>query len=173
MAESRRKTIRLKGFDYKSCAAYFVTICCANKMQFFGKVERVNSSSICNTETIVDDDYRVRLTEDGEACMHVLNDAKSNGGPFRITEFIVMPDHVHFIAVAERNDAKQISLGSFVHYLKSSISRSVHESKPGVALWQKGYFDHVIRDEYDYERIAEYIASNPARWVIKRQGESN
>ena len=142
-------------------------------MQFFGKVERVNSSSICNTETIMDDDYCVRLSEVGKTCMRALNDAKANGGPFRITEFIVMPDHVHFIAVAEQNDAKQIALGSFVHYLKSAISRSVHESKPGVALWQKGYFDHVIRNEEDYERIAEYIASNPTRWAIKRQGKSS
>jgi REP element-mobilizing transposase RayT len=125
---------------------------------------------------------------DGEM---VLNDAgrivteewiKSAGirGEIALDAFVVMPNHVHGIIVINcRGDRpvaptsgrvpsgpKPKSVGSFIGGFKPIVTKSVNElcNTPGVKLWQRNYYEHVIRNDDDMTRIRQYILNNPARW---------
>ena len=103
----------------------------------------------------------------GMTFTHVTGRGQQAGVRFtsRVGDFVVMPNHVHLVAIAEQGVGKPTPLEDFVRYLKFAITREVHKEYPGVVLWQKGYYEHVIRDDADYERILEYIANNPAQWA--------
>ena len=78
-----------------------------------------------------------------------------------------MPDHVHAVVVlraAGEDGARQASplrLGVVIGSFKSGVAREI-----GAGVWQRGYYDHVVRDEEDQARAREYIRTNPARWTF-------
>jgi REP element-mobilizing transposase RayT len=82
-----------------------------------------------------------------------------------VDAFVVMPNHVHLVVglrgEARARQASPLQLGHVVGSVKSGSSREA-----GLGLWQRGYYDHVIRDEADLERVREYIGTNPARWEL-------
>jgi len=97
--------------------------------------------------------------------------------------FVVMPNHVHAIVVIadgteratgrsplQAGPAKR-SLGAFVGGFKSAVTKGVNQIRqtPGVAVWQRNYFEHVIRNESALNRIREYILNNPAHWEFDRE----
>ena len=51
-----------------------------------------------------------------------------------------------------------------IGYLKSTVSKIIHETSPGLLVWQHGFYDHIIRNETDYLHIWQYINENPAKW---------
>ena len=85
--------------------------------------------------------------------------------------FVVMPNHVHGL-VSTWQMAAPPPLGRVIGAFKSITAREYRTgaevgrwpSMPG-GLWQRGYFDHVVRDEADEVRVIEYINANPANWV--------
>ena len=95
--------------------------------------------------------------------------------------FVVMPNHVHGIVLIRWGDRpgaptpepipasgpKPKSIGSFIAGFKSTVTKQVNElcGTPGAKLWQRNYYEHVIRDEDDLNRIRQYILDNPARWA--------
>ena len=168
MTEQRRKDVRLQGFDYKGNALYFITICCANREKLLGEVVDERGMPICGPyaeESSALGRARIELSAAGEACQRVLEASRLATRQIRVGDFVVMPNHVHLVAIAEQGVGKPTPLEDFVRYLKFAITREVHKEYPGVVLWQKGYYEHVIRDDADYERILEYIANNPAQWA--------
>ncbi|MCX6134338.1 MAG: transposase [Ignavibacteriales bacterium] len=91
-------------------------------------------------------------------------------------EFVVMPNHVHGIIVitesnlvgegSEPSPPRRYPLSEIVRSFKTFSARRINELRgtPGLSVWQRNYFEHIIRDERSLERISEYIASNPERW---------
>ena len=168
MTEQRRKSVRLQGFDYKGNALYFITICCANREKRFGEVVNEQGMPIYGSyaeERAVLGGFHIELSAAGEVCQRVLEASRLATKQIRVGDFVIMPNHVHLVAIAEQGVGKPTPLEDFVRYLKSAITREIHKEYPGVVLWQKGYYEHVIRDDADYERILEYIANNPAQWA--------
>ena len=162
-----RRSIRLKGYDYTQSGAYYVTIVAYQRGHFFGEVVnaemRLNElGQIARNEwfkTAILRPY-VELYED---------------------EFIVMPNHVHGIiwiinetVGAERRSAptKTIvhprSLGSVIRAYKSAVTYAANGLHPtgqrGAVLWQRNYYEHVIRNEKDLKAKRDYIFSNPLNW---------
>jgi len=86
----------------------------------------------------------------------------------RIDLSIVMPDHVHGIVLlpGESTALLRVVIGTF----KSSSARRVNALRgtPGAPFWQRGYFDHMIRDDDDLDRVRRYIVENPMRWTVSR-----
>jgi len=80
--------------------------------------------------------------------------------------FIVMPNHVHGIIILADQSARRHAIPEIVRGFKTFSARGVNEraGKSGV-LWQRGYYEHVIRNEKALDRIRVYIANNPARWA--------
>jgi putative transposase len=87
-----------------------------------------------------------------------------------IDEFVVMPNHVHLIVwlSTRARQASPLRLGTVVGSMKSGSARQA-----GRALWQRGYYDYVIRDEDDLERARDYIRTNPIRWALDPENPVN
>ena len=176
----RRRSIRLKGYDYTQPGAYFVTICTWNRTCLFGNV--VGGTMVLNAmgEIVWDEWFRSAQIR-AEIELHV-------------NEFGVMPNHVHGIiwivsgidgthgrwvgahGRAPLHTGRQLrrpprSLGAFIAGFKSAVTKRINELRgtPGAPVWQRNYYEHVIRDDASLYRIREYIATNPLRWHLDRE----
>jgi len=161
----------LKGFDYAQSGAYFVTICTKDRECLFGKIV----------------DEEMILNEFGDiANAEWLKTAKirPNVG---IDEFVVMPNHLHGNLFLHDSDnvgahcnvplpdtqteefgkSTVNSIPTIIKLFKSTVTKQINELRgtPGKPVWQRNYFDRIIRDEDELNRIREYIIFNPAKWA--------
>jgi putative transposase len=161
-----RQGLRLKGYDYSQAGAYFVTICAHGKACLFGDVigSEVKVNELGRKVQAVWDDLPVHYP-------HVATDA-----------FVVMPNHVHGVVVLRdvgagfkpartaepaRTALRRHGLSEIVRAFKTFSARRINEFREtsGAPVWQRNYYEHIIRDDADYNRIAEYVANNPQRWA--------
>ena len=163
-AKHRRRSIRLKGFDYSEPGAYFVTVVSRNRELLFGEVW----------------DGELRLNDTGRVVQAAWYDLSNHFAELSLDAFVVMPNHVHGIIelhVPGRAGLKpaptKISPGLFevVRAFKTFSARSVNKLRgtQGSAVWQRNYYEHVIRVETELDRIREYITNNPTQWEIDRE----
>ena len=146
-----RRAARLKAYDYSSAGAYFVTICTAERASLFGDVEG----------------GEMRLNDSGRAVQTTWDDLPNHYHHVELDAFVIMPNHIHGILVlAGKTD--QHGLPEIVRGFKTFSARRVNEIRRArhVAVWQRSYHDHVIRDVADLDRIRRYIADNPAGWAL-------
>ena len=146
METPRRKNMRLQTWDYSSQAAVHVIVCTSNSQYLFGYVES----------------GKVHLSDFGRCCEDALRASAEAYEGFDVPVHCIMPNHVHMI-VTLGADAKA-SLGAFVRYFKSRTTRAIREVAPGMQVWQRNYFDRVIRDGSDFINTWRYVESNPAKW---------
>lgn len=160
-----RRSIRWFAYDYAQAGAYFVTICTADRQGPLGWVE--------GTEMRLS-----ALGQIAEACWQVIPEHFED---VELDAYVVMPNHVHGIVVIGDGRARHASplparpqglgrrsVGSIVGAYKSSVCRRVNAigGTPGAVLWQRNYYEHVIRNERQLSRIRRYIAENPANWML-------
>jgi putative transposase len=90
-----------------------------------------------------------------------------------IDEFAIMPNHLHGAIYITDTDRKQ-TIGTIVGSFKSSTSRLINalQKTKGVPIWQRNFYEHIIRDEEDLNRIRVYIANNPANWNVDDEKNS-
>jgi REP element-mobilizing transposase RayT len=100
-----------------------------------------------------------------------------------VDEFVVMPNHLHGLLLmepfrrgvshtpCEKIHSPAQTLGGIVRGFKASTTRLINELQgtPGIRLWQRNYYEHIIRNENELARIREYIANNPAQWALDRE----
>jgi REP element-mobilizing transposase RayT len=139
-----RRRLRLDGFDYTGEGLYFVTACTRGRACIFG--------------VAVDDE--IVLSDLGQVAVTCVTEIPRHNPGVSLDSFVVMPNHVHVLLGL--GYAAAVSLGTVVGTFKAAVARSAHAR----GLWQRGYHDHVIRDEEDLARIREYIATNPIRWAL-------
>ena len=166
-----RRSIRLQGYDYSSAGAYFVTVCAKNRECLFGEIVdgevRLNSIG-----QIVDDEWRLSATLRDEIVLDT---------------WVVMPNHVHGIVAIDTslggdrpvapttNDVasgpRSRSVGAFIAGFKSATTKRINEMRRTFRrpVWQRNYYEHVVRAEDSLERIRFYLADNPARWEFDRE----
>jgi putative transposase len=161
-----RKQLRLKGYDYSSAGAYFVTICAKDRKHLFGRIlDETMEANRCGR--IVEESWR---------------DIPNHDRRVELDEFILMPNHIHGIVVilddfptvgagSEPATTRRHSLSEIIRGFKTFSARRINEIRgtPGVPVWQRGFFDHIIRNERSLVRIREYISSNPQRWVLDKE----
>jgi len=144
----------LRNFDYASAGLCFVTVCTHRRMCFLGRIE--GKDMTVNALGAIVDGQVSRLPE------HL------PGVDFDC--HVVMPNHVHaIIGLGPRaRQASPLRLGQVVAAFKSGSAREINIARktPGASVWQRGYHDHVVRDESDLQRIREYVESNPIRWAL-------
>ena len=152
-----RRSIRLNAYDYASSGAYFVTVCAWQRMCAFGHIR--DGAVVLNTAGVHVRDALVDMTvRDSHVCLD---------------EYVVMPNHVHAILFLRETDetsavaAMKKPVGRIVGVLKTRSAHLINERRntPGQRVWQRNYYEHVIRDESSLNRIRGYIAGNPARWT--------
>lgn len=150
-----RRSIRLKGYDYSQTGLYFITICTHNRAYLFGDV--------ANGEMIANDAGRMIADE-----WLKLPDRFKN---LVLHQYAVMPNHFHAImeiaGIATANKTIGDMIGAFESISTVEYIRGVktNDWQPfDRKLWQRNYWEHIIRDEMSYFKISEYITTNPANW---------
>ncbi len=170
-----RRSIRLHGADYLEPGAYFVTICAAERANIFGKI----------------DNARAVLSSLGEIVRACWVQIPEHFSAATLKEFVVMPNHLHGIiglTVGARYivplDRKAQTLERFQKPVKGSIPTIVRTFKAAVArqakkelgmkgddIWQRNYFERVLRDGKEYADTSRYILENPQRWEWDKENQ--
>jgi REP element-mobilizing transposase RayT len=141
----KRKTMHLKDFDYTNDNyVYFVTICAENKQRCF-----VNNK----ITKIIEDELEFRRTTK----------------EINLLCYCIMPDHLHILLSLAEDYHK--SLQNWVSAFKRYTTRVINELFSIKPLWQKNFYDHVVRKEESLIKIAEYIVNNPVRKGIVSEWE--
>ncbi len=165
LLDHRRKSLRLGGYDYSQPGAYFVTICTFKSRNLLGEVH--------NREMFLNDAGRIVERNWLEIPEHFLI--------ADLDSFIVMPNHIHGILVlidvgrgtACRAPTERFgkpipdSLPTIIRSFKAAATRrlNIFKNTPGDTLWQRNYYEHIIRSEESLNRIRKYIVENPLRWA--------
>jgi REP element-mobilizing transposase RayT len=150
-----RRSIRLNGYDYQRPGAYFVTICVQGRARLFGNVV----------------EGEMRHNAAGQMVASEWEGLVERFSGIALDAYVVMPDHFHAIIMLADVPTPDTQLGDVIGAFKSlTTNRYIRAVRDfgwppfDRQLWQRNYYEHIIRDEADLERIRVYIQSNPARW---------
>ena len=150
----KRKQNRLHGFDYSSVGDYFITICTKNRINIFWKDD-------FNSDLAIAKSYTELLSPIGKIAHSVIQRTDSvYNNKIKVDKFVIMPNHIHIIySIYE----PMYSVSSIVMQLKRRICIESKNSD----IWQKGFYDHVIRCDKDYNEMWDYIDANPRKYTNK------
>ena len=179
--QHNRHSIRLTGYDYSRNGAYFITICAYRRECLFGDVL----------------DGVMKLNGFGQTVVDCWNKIPKSFPNIELDQFMIMPNHIHgiihivgatlVVAQHETSDtAKRAgtrpapTLGRIIGTFKSMVvCQCIHGVEqnefppfPG-KIWQRNYYEHMIRNERSLTEIREYIMTNPARWDLDRENPKN
>jgi REP element-mobilizing transposase RayT len=161
----RRRSIRLKNYDYSQSGAYFVTICTKDRECLFGDIS----------------DNNLHYNDYGQIAYDFWSKILEHFSNTQLDGFIVMSNHIHGIVViggdgrglachapTNRKFAKPISnsLSTIIGSFKSAVTKQINQirSTPGILVWQRNYYEHIIRNEKELNKIRKYIVDNPLKW---------
>ena len=172
----RRKRNRLRNYDYSQNGAYFITICTENRIRLFGKIS-VGADLVS---------ARVKLSNAGQMIDRIFTETISQFPDIISDIYIIMPNHFHCIVTIQRADTRSAlsavseanisraaltKLDSFVQAFKSRTTvEYIKGVKSGIyppfnkRVWQRNYYEHIIRDDFDYQQKWRYIDENPIKW---------
>ncbi len=151
-----RKHNRLKKYDYAQNGYYFITICTAKKSKILCDIS-VGANCV-RPQTVFSEIGKIVDENIG-----ILNDTYET---VRVDRYVIMPNHIHLIVVIQNERTKDgrtqfaPTVSRVIKQFKGKITKQV-----GFCIWQKSFYDHIIRDEGDYLRICEYIENNPEKWT--------
>jgi len=167
-----RRSIRLRDYDYSQPGAYFVTICAYNQECLFGKVsDGVND--VCP---------KIILNEHGMIARNEWIKSTAIRFEIELDEFVVMPNHFNGIVLIHGRGDRPVaptehrpgpqpkSFGALVAGFKSAVTKRINVIRglPGIPVWQRNYYEHIIRDENELNHIREYIELK-GRDVVENQ----
>jgi len=160
-----RRSIRLPAYDYAQDGAYFLTVVTHQRQCLFGEIV----------------DGEVLVSAYGEAVAQEWLRSTQMRHEIQLDAFVVMPNHIHGIAIIGGQTVgahgraplhraplhrSPRSIGSFVAGFKSAVTRRINEMRGtrGLPVWQRNYYEHIIRDEEQLNRVRQYVIDNPLRW---------
>ncbi|MEM1252673.1 MAG: transposase [Cyanobacteria bacterium P01_H01_bin.21] len=165
--------MRLRGYDYASQGAYFVTICTYRRTCLFGEII----------------DEKMQLNQFGQIAEDCWQQIPKHFSNVDLDEFIVMPNHLHGIIIIEYsvtqkqpgtterfgNMMQPGALSTIVRSFKSATTRQINilRAGPKSPVWQRNYYDHIIRNAISYGRIKYYIRHNPLSWQVDQLHPNN
>ena len=173
-SRARRKSVRLRHYDYSRSGAYFVTICTKGRQFYFEEFPDLRK--------VVQAQWK---------------GLKTKFPKIELDEFIIMPNHVHgiiFVGTTQGplikdpcpvrpvghvgathelplQSRQKMLLPKLVGYFKMNTAKKINQilGRSGRAFWQRNYYEHVVRSERELKRIREYIQNNPLRWESDRE----
>ena len=160
MALPDRKLPRLKDYDYATPGAYFITICAYEKRCIFGRIIRAVDGI----------DAHMQYSPIGEIARECLLDIAPHYDNIKVDNWVIMPNHVHIlIQISERMNpfpTIRCDIPNVIGKYKAAVTRKVgKELLPSGRLWQASFYDHIIRNQEDYQNIWQYITGNPSKWL--------
>lgn len=159
MKQPIRRLNRLANYDYGQEGCYFVTLCTQNRANLF-EMEISVGNGLCAVSHIPNQIIHKWIVE-----------TQNKFGNIEFEKYVVMPDHLHFI-VKIKEQHEGCSLQDVMRYFKTMTTNEfIRCVKTGLLppfdrkVWQKSYYDHIIRNQQDYNDVWEYIENNPAKWL--------
>jgi putative transposase len=163
----RRRSIRLPGYDYTLAGAYFITIVTREREELFG----------CIT------DGEMKLNQCGQIVENAWHDLPNHFAHVELDAFCIMPNHVHGIIILKDEEGvgaglrpaptkyKRHPLSEIVRAFKSFSARRINalQNTQGASIWQRNYYEHIIRDNEDYLSKSGYILNNPSNWAKDKE----
>ena len=155
---ANRKPNRLLGFEYTTDYGYFITICAKNRQNLFWKDVgadsiRPQTSSHLSAAGLIVQSTIESISVFYPACF--------------VDKYCIMPNHVHLILLPPSQDSGRIlsapTISTIIGQMKRAASKAI-----GYPIWQKSFYDHIIRGEQDYREIWQYIENNPIKWEQDR-----
>lgn len=157
-----RRSIRLKNYDYSKNGMYFITICTQNRAKIFGEV--IDGNMMLNEiGEMVEDEWKNLGTEE-----------------INISKYCLMPNHFHGIIEIKSNarvihelpvqeddikSRRKMLIPKLIGKFKMLSAKKINILNDKIGkVWQRNYYEHIIRDEKDYVRISNYIKNNPRKW---------
>ena len=167
--QHHRRSIRIPGYDYSQEGWYYITICTQDRIPKFGKV--IND--------------QIHLNSFGKIVEKEWKKTESMRFNVNLDEYIIMPNHIHgIIQIVENDDYRRgtmhrapttteqfgkpvnNSIPTIIRSFKSTVTKQINEMRntPGIRIWQRNFWEHIIRDDKDLNRIQIYIRNNPINW---------
>ena len=150
-----RKPNRIPEYDYGTNGAYFVTICTQDRKKILCDIVGDDAHIVPKTYGMIAEKYIRNVPE--------------------IEKYVIMPDHIHMIIRLDNGSMwastptdcqpQHNRISNIVRSIKVLVAKEIGES-----IFQRSYYDHVIRNQQDYNEIWQYIENNPRKWVIQKQG---
>ena len=168
----KRKSTRLKNFDYSSAGAYFVTICVRDRMQILSEIVRTDLPATNKTiETAVGEglappEITVKLKPCGETVKEQLQLIETRFPSVTVEDYVIMPDHIHaviFLHGKVGGASPSPTLDDILCAFKSLTSRNCKQKYGIEKMFQRSSAEHIVRDREDYETRRKYIYENPKR----------
>jgi REP element-mobilizing transposase RayT len=162
----RRRSTRLKGYDYAEPGAYFITVAAQMREPFFGEVM----------------DGYMQLNDAGRMVVKWWRRIPGKFPSIEADEYTVMPDHFHGIAINVGADTRvcpgppRTPLSRVVQWFKTMTTNAYIKGVKNRRwtpferkLWQRNYYDRIIRDEEELNLARQYVLDNPAKWTLDQE----
>lgn len=137
-----RKRIRISKYDYSKKNIFFITICIKNRLEILGNIK---------TENYID------LTLIGKVVRENIDKISTLYKNVVVNEYCIMPNHIHIILKINYKNGTTIS--KIIKHFKTNVSRELSYS-----IWQKSFYEHIIKNENEYWKIKEYVKNNIQNW---------
>ena len=150
-----RRSIRLPSYDYSRAGAYFVTLCIQGRECLLGEV--VND--------------RVELSDMGHFVKEAWEGLAMQYSYVELDEYVVMPNHLHGVIVISSETpsvTERKSLGRVIGAFKTISTKQINSMRSisGQSIWQRSYYEHIIRNDGELNRVREYVMNNPMQWHL-------
>ncbi len=155
---NHRRSIRLNGYDYSTSGGYFITICMHDREHLFGDI--VNEIMELN---IFGDIARSHWQQLSQHHPNIIMD-----------EFIVMPNHLHGIILLDALIENTKSISEIIRGFKTFSAKAINKERGlrGAPVWQRNYYDRIIRNELELDRVRQYIINNPHNWDVDKNNQN-
>lgn len=152
-----RKPNRISGYDYSQNGAYFITICTQDRRKIL--------SYIVGDGSPVPKPY-------GMIAEEIIHQIQDKYQAVSVDNYIVMPDHIHLLLRIDWDlgtGDPSPTLGNIIGWYKYQVTKQINTKfdRQGEKVFQRSYYDHVIRNQQDYDEVWEYIENNPRKWAIQ------
>ncbi len=147
-----RQNNRLSEYDYGSIGAYFITVCVKDKQKILSHIVGDGALDVPN----------IQLTNIGEIVDKYIQSTNKIEN-ITVDKYVIMPNHIHLLISIQEIDGRIISaptISTVVGQMKRQISKLI-----GTGIWQKSFYDHIIRNRHDYDAAWQYIDENPIKWT--------
>ena len=152
-----RKPIRLENYDYSQNGAYFITVCVKDRKPILSNI----------VGATIGRPFEIQLTQCGEIVKNSIENIPKFYPDVMVDNFVIMPNHIHLLLrICVDNSGRPMTaptISNVINQAKGYVTKRV-----GFTIWQKSYYDHVIRNQDDYNETWEYIENNPKKYVLKQ-----
>ena len=161
----QRHPNRIAAYDYSQNGTYFITICTQSRKKFLSKISVGTPVPGCPNHP------QIELLPFGKIADKYIQQLNHFYKHISVDQYVIMPDHIHLLITIRypnittgsvRPASRTSEIARFIGTLKRFCNREYGEN-----IWQSRFYDHVVRNQNDYNEIWEYIENNPGKWVMQ------